>query len=499
MVSAVMQQLTAVVYQEIGRGVTLVVDVRKEAQKLKTTLHTIKAVVVDAERRQVKEEAVNLWLEELKSTSYDMDDLLDEWNTCILKSQIANSKIKDLKKRLQVIAEERNLFSFDLNRGNEELVERPISTSFVDVSEIYGRDQDKGSCLRTLDLSWCLLKEIPKEIGQLMRLRYLKLSNNINLQELPETLCDLYNLQTLDLTRCRSLEALPLGIGKLLNLRHIDNWETFRLRFMPKGLERLTCLRTLKELVVSNGCRDSTTFTLGNLANLIYLGGDLKIRGLGNVTDLTEAKKAKLCNKKDLSGLTLCFDFNGRTCSEDIILEALEPPPQLERIEIRCLKGPLIFPSWLKSSSLSQLRHVILGNFRNWEHLPPLGKLPSLESLEIVKSSAVKKVGVEFLGLVREGQTSSSPSSSPMIVFPNLKSLRFTDMRDWREWSYDVPSTSRGEAESNIMPLLQSLDIQRCPNLRVLPHHLFQTTSLQELSIGWCPFHTTKYHTTGVA
>ncbi|OMO96114.1 Disease resistance protein [Corchorus capsularis] len=624
MVSAVMQQLTAVVYQEIGRGVTLVVDVRKEAQKLKTTLQTIQAVVVDAERRQVKEEAVKLWLDELKSTSYDMDDLLDEWNTCILKSQIVNRKvcfcipspwfcfnrvalnwdfavkIKDLKKRLQVIAEEKNLFSFDLNRGTEELVERPISTSFVDVYEIYGRDLDKGTVismllaensqealpvpvisvvgrggigkttlaqlayndqrvkayfdtriwvyvsdpfdeirvakailealtqvapsvveletllqkihqslerkkfLLVLDDVWTedsrkweslkhslkcgspgskilittrkenvanimgsttmfplgqlseeecwklfsqvayfgraredmngledigrkiankcrglplaakilggllrfkktkeqwqsvldselweleeaekdtviqkdklirlwmaqasvCLKKYQKRLGQLIRLRYLKLSNNHNLLELPETLCDLYNLQTLDLTRCRSLMALPLGIGKLV--RHLDNRETSRLRFMPKGLERSTCLRTLKELVVSDGCTDNKTFTLGNLANLIHLGGDLKIRGLGNVTDLTEAMKAKLCNKKDLSGLTLCFDFNGRTCSEDVILEALQPPPQLERIEIRCFKGPVIFPSWLKSASLSQLRHVILGHFRNW-------------------------------------------------------------------------------------------------------------------------------------
>ncbi|XP_021293996.1 putative disease resistance protein RGA3 [Herrania umbratica] len=919
LVSAVLQQLTAVVYQEIEQEVTLVVDVRKEAQKLKSTLQTIQAVLIDAEKRQVKEEAVKLWLDKLKATSYDMDDLIDEWNAFILTSQIAKKKVcscvaspcfsfskivlhrdfavkvKDLNKRLQVIGREKDTFSFDLIRANEE-VQRPITTSFIDVSEICGRDQDnhiilnkllsensqekrglhiisvvgmggigkttlaqlayndqqvkayfdkriwvcvsdpfdeiriakailealtevapnvieletllqkihhsierkkfllvlddvwtedctkweslkhslkcgspgskilittrkenvanimgsttlfplsqlseeecwllfsqvaffgrssedckgledigrkiankckglplaakvlggllrfkkskeqwqsvldselweleeaekgifpplllsyydlsstlkqcfsycaiflkdsviekdkliklwmaqgffKGTknkqvetigqecfddlamrsffqdfqknennsrilkckmhdivhdfarfltknecsmlevtvandpkiesctekgrhlvvvlekgcsfppfiynfqklrslliksynknssiggalpklfdeliCLRSLDLSWCLIKEIPKEIGKLVRLRYLKLSNNHDLRELPETLCDLYNLQTLDLTRCRSLRTLPSGIGKLQNLRHLDNWETFRLRVMPKGMERLTCLRTLKELVVADVCNDSRTFTIGDLENLSCLQGDLKIRGLGNATDLTEARKAKLRNKKDLVGLTLNFDIStGRIGGEDIILEALQPPPCIERLEIRCFNGPLVFPSWLQSTTLAQLRRITLSNCRNWEYLPPLGKLPSLESLEMLNMERVKTVGVEFLGVTREeGQTSSptpSPaSSSSMIAFPNLTSLRFTNMREWKDWiSCEISSTRGAEVDVAVMPRLHSLDIQTCPKLKTLPHHLLRLTSLKELSITWCP------------
>ncbi|XP_022714536.1 uncharacterized protein LOC111274167 [Durio zibethinus] len=347
---------------------------------------------------------------------------------------------------------------------------------------------DQLMCLRTLDLSWCLIKEIPKQIGKLIRLRYLKLSNNHDLLELPETLCDLYNLQTLDLTRCRSLRTLPFGIGRLLNLRHLDNWETFRLRFMPKGMERLTGLRTLKELAVSDGSNGSETFALGDLANLSYLRGDLKIRGLGNATDVTEGRKAKLYDKKDLIGLTLNFDLNGRVCGEDLILEALQPPPHLERLEIRCFKGPILFPSWLNSSTLDKLRRLTLGNCKNWEYLPPLGTLPSLESLEILNSSTVKTVGVEFLGVESEHEQTSSPSSSsPLIGFPNLRSLRFSDMREWDEWSYEIPSSSSGVIDITIMPRLHSLDIQRCCRLKALPNHLYWATSLQELSIAWCP------------
>ncbi|KAE8656993.1 Detected protein of unknown function [Hibiscus syriacus] len=119
------------------------VDVRKEAQKLKTTLHAIQAVLIGAERRQVEEEAVKLWLGKLKATSYDTDDLIDEWNTFILKFRVSNKvcfcipspsfcftkivlhrdfgiKIKDLNKRLQVIAVEKDMFSFNLNTSKEK-------------------------------------------------------------------------------------------------------------------------------------------------------------------------------------------------------------------------------------------------------------------------------------------------------------------------------------------------------------------------------------------
>ncbi|KAE8659543.1 Detected protein of unknown function [Hibiscus syriacus] len=152
---------------------------------------------------------------------------------------------------------------------------------------------DQLICIRTLDLSWCLTKEIPKEIGNLTNLRYLKLGNNYALLELPETLCNLYNLQIFDFTRCRSLLKLPSGIRKLLNLRHLDNWETFGLRSMPKGMQRLTCHRTLEEVVVSNGSDGNKAFTLGDLSNLSYFRGDLKIRGLGNAADVTGEKKSK--------------------------------------------------------------------------------------------------------------------------------------------------------------------------------------------------------------
>jgi hypothetical protein len=45
-------------------------------------------VLNDAEKRQVKEEAVKLWLEKLKDVSYEMDNVLDEWNTAMIKAEL---------------------------------------------------------------------------------------------------------------------------------------------------------------------------------------------------------------------------------------------------------------------------------------------------------------------------------------------------------------------------------------------------------------------------
>ncbi|KAK2654742.1 hypothetical protein Ddye_014598 [Dipteronia dyeriana] len=56
--------------------------------KLTSNFRAIQAVLVDAEQRQIKDKVVADWLDKLKDASYDVDDVLDEWNTAILKLQI---------------------------------------------------------------------------------------------------------------------------------------------------------------------------------------------------------------------------------------------------------------------------------------------------------------------------------------------------------------------------------------------------------------------------
>ena len=63
----------------------LVVGVEKEVKSLTSHLQAIQAVSDDAEEKQVKDKAIRLWLGRLKSASYDIEDVLDEWITARAK------------------------------------------------------------------------------------------------------------------------------------------------------------------------------------------------------------------------------------------------------------------------------------------------------------------------------------------------------------------------------------------------------------------------------
>ncbi|RVW83197.1 putative disease resistance protein RGA3 [Vitis vinifera] len=88
LVSIVLERLASVLEQQIRQQVTLVVGVESEVDNLKSTLQSIRAVLADAEKRQFSEELVKVWLERLKDISYQMDDVVDGWNTALLKLQI---------------------------------------------------------------------------------------------------------------------------------------------------------------------------------------------------------------------------------------------------------------------------------------------------------------------------------------------------------------------------------------------------------------------------
>ncbi|XP_026417426.1 putative disease resistance protein RGA4 [Papaver somniferum] len=69
-----MKKLVSVAAKKIGK--TGAVD--KDLQKLKDTLEMIAAVTCDAEKKQVKDKVVLLWLRRLQDVAYDVDDLLNE-------------------------------------------------------------------------------------------------------------------------------------------------------------------------------------------------------------------------------------------------------------------------------------------------------------------------------------------------------------------------------------------------------------------------------------
>ena len=88
LVTDLIKQLGLIAAREADQEIRLVVGVDKEVEKLKGNLQTVKAVLNDAEKRQVTEEVVKLWLEKLNNACYEMEDVVDEWSTAMIKSAI---------------------------------------------------------------------------------------------------------------------------------------------------------------------------------------------------------------------------------------------------------------------------------------------------------------------------------------------------------------------------------------------------------------------------
>ena len=190
------KQLASTTVQLSKEEIKLLVGVNEEVQKLQDNLRFIKAMMDDAkERHAVKQRTEKLWLEHLQDKYYEMDDVLDTWSTARIKAEIEKEegkpaditapavvkkkvcsffpspsccfnlplrhdlghKIKKLNEKLDEIFNDREKYGIDFNR-QPEVVERPRTTSFVDVSDIIGRDRYRNDLLSVL-----LGKGSPKE------------------------------------------------------------------------------------------------------------------------------------------------------------------------------------------------------------------------------------------------------------------------------------------------------------------------------------------------
>ncbi|GLT32438.1 hypothetical protein SLA2020_071070 [Shorea laevis] len=95
LVSAILQQLTTIIYEEAKQEVKLVIGVGKEIKRLKSNLESIHALLDDAEERQMKDKSIKIWLERLKEVCYDMEDVLDECNAAPLKLHLDEAAQKN--------------------------------------------------------------------------------------------------------------------------------------------------------------------------------------------------------------------------------------------------------------------------------------------------------------------------------------------------------------------------------------------------------------------
>ncbi|KAI5341760.1 hypothetical protein L3X38_009635 [Prunus dulcis] len=164
-------RLGSLVLQEIA----LPWGVKDELRQLKDKVDSLRAVLLDAEQKQAKENEVKVWLESVEDAVYEADDVLDEFEArwrqmvpgnnkvskqvCIFFSSSnqlvfglkMGHKIKDLNKRLHEIASNRTFLQLERNREDVEFVRRErVTHSFVPEGKIIGRDVEKGEIIQLL-------------------------------------------------------------------------------------------------------------------------------------------------------------------------------------------------------------------------------------------------------------------------------------------------------------------------------------------------------------
>ncbi|XP_050386862.1 putative disease resistance RPP13-like protein 1 [Argentina anserina] len=279
--------------------------------------------------------------------------------------------------------------------------------------------------------------------------------------KLPRAMSRLYNLQTLRLVGCLGLQKIDVTM--LINLRHLYVDDSLGL---IKGIGNLTDLQTLDGFYVpfwgdeANKLEDLKDLNQLRSLSILILGKSIVVE-----------KSSIMVNKARLLRLELQFYCPDRPRE---VMDGLEPPPGLESLIIRWYGGGA-FSDWLWS--LHCLRVLTL-RLCHCGFLPPLGKLASLESLNIECLSKVEKVGVEFLG-IEEAQTSSS--SSIFTSFPKLREFTIFRMESLQEWEEE------NSVNITIMPCLSHLTITWCKELKALPEFLWKTP-LQKLNIWGSPF-----------
>ncbi|KAL3725294.1 hypothetical protein ACJRO7_030322 [Eucalyptus globulus] len=140
-------------------------------QKLKTALLSANAVLDDAEEKQMTNDHVREWLDDLKDAVYDADDLFDEIATEDLKREAGvepralvskvwrfaadarRSKLGDelerVLERLESVVKQREVLG--LREGIRERTPRALpTTSLVEESSVFGREKDRKAVIELL-------------------------------------------------------------------------------------------------------------------------------------------------------------------------------------------------------------------------------------------------------------------------------------------------------------------------------------------------------------
>ncbi|KAH1074557.1 hypothetical protein J1N35_026885 [Gossypium stocksii] len=162
-VSPIVSKLTETVATLINEEFAAIKGAKKELEKLSSNLITIAAVLEDAEKKQMDAacgRSLKAWLSKLKDIAFDVEDILDSFATEAHLSKVRRipfrirmaPEIKQILTKFDLIAKEKSNFglsvSSDAARSDSESQNHfPLTNSFVDTTDVLGRDSDKDKLI----------------------------------------------------------------------------------------------------------------------------------------------------------------------------------------------------------------------------------------------------------------------------------------------------------------------------------------------------------------
>ncbi|KAL8268484.1 hypothetical protein R6Q59_002282 [Mikania micrantha] len=324
--------------------------------------------------------------------------------------------------------------------------------------------------LRTLEIVFTCITQLPYFIGQLECLKKLDLSGS-HLERLPGSICKLKHLKNLILYQCELLEMLPDDVGQLESLEELNLAYCSRLRDIPSNICKLKLLKDLKLC----GCRrlEKLPHDMGNLQCLQIL--DIRVTCITHLPpsiSLLKGLKIYKFDVKDADFIQLCFSYVfkepqiqgfqqlrtldlGRSGIKEVP-DALGHLELLERLKLSYTDVKNLPDS---ICMLKRLKNLILESCVLLQKLPDnIGELESLEGLYLARCYSIRE----------------SPSSICMLK--QLKILCF-----WHCFCLEKLPEEIGQLES-----LEELCMTRCYNIREIPKSICLLKKLKKLELEGC-------------
>jgi len=278
---------------------------KKMLSNLKVKILAVDVVADNAEQKQFTDGRVREWLLQAKDAVFDAEDLLEEIDLALCKTQVeAQSHSTATKVWNSLKSPFVSFFKNEIESRMEKLIE---NLEYLETqSHVLGlkRNDDVGEGSRS---------------GSKLRSTY-----------------------------CQSLEELPTNLHLLTNLCRLEFIGT-KVRKVPPHLGKLKNLKVVMNFNVGHG-REFGIQQLGEL----NIDGSLSIGELQNVENSRDALEADLKNKTHLAKLELRWTRIGNSIDSEKAehtIQNLEPSKNLKELLISNYAGKQ-FPNWLLKNSL---------------------------------------------------------------------------------------------------------------------------------------------------